>query len=58
MNEEQLQYLLEDLNEVVYDLENVSYGSDESKTDMEWIAFKLFKIKQDVEQRLMQVKEG
>ncbi len=58
MNEEQLQYLLEDLNEVVYDLENVSYGSDESKTDMEWITFKLFKIKQDVEQRLMQVKEG
>ena len=47
MKMEDLQYLFEDLDSILYDLEHISYGDvKKAEADMEWVKLKLIRLRQ------------
>tara|TARA_R110002020_G_scaffold46539_27_gene132467 strand:- start:1743 stop:1931 length:189 start_codon:yes stop_codon:yes gene_type:complete len=46
---ENLRYVFENLDSILYDLDSVSHGDEKkSKEDMEWVRLKLLRLRQDV----------
>lgn len=58
MNKENVDFLIVDMEDVLYDLENVSYASEShTKESIEWVKFKLSEITRSLRAEMNEGKE-